>query len=59
LPPPEQLSFVELVVNVALTAMLPSVVRKLKVLPEMVRMPGGFATELPPARDPPELVKAP
>ena len=59
LPPPEQLSTVELVVNVALTAVLPSVVRKLKVLPEMVRVPGGFATGLPPAREPPEFVKAP
>ena len=59
LPPPEQLSTAELFDKVALIAVLPSVEKNVRVPPAIVNVPGGFATSVPPAKVPPELVKPP
>ena len=59
LPPPEQLSTVELLENVVWIAVLPSVDRNVRVPPAMVKMPGGFAALVPPDNEPPEFVKPP
>ena len=44
LPPPEQLSTVELFKTVALIVVVPSVDRNVRVPPAIVSVPGGFAT---------------
>jgi len=53
IPPPLQLSTRELVVKVALIAILPSVERKVRVEPLMFRVPGGLLTVLPELVNPP------
>ena len=59
LPPPEQLSTVELLEKLASIPVVPSVDRNVRVPPAIVSVPGGSATLLPPDKEPPELVKPP
>jgi hypothetical protein len=59
--PPEQLSGEDVFVKLAFMEIDPSVETKLKLLPEMLKVPAGLATlevmtELPEV-EPPELVK--
>ena len=59
LPPPEQCSTVELLAKVALIAIVSSADRNVRVPPAIVKVPGGFATLVPPDNEPPELVRPP